>query len=313
MSQTKANHLAEIVSMMRLYKINLNDIDSYEKAHPKPLTETPRLILFLSYLGGILVLGGLGVFLKDHWVDFGSIERIMITYGVGVSLYLAAMVLYTRKFSTLILSNLFAIALVFQWGGVGVIIQEFFPDGNNISLFILSISGLLFLQAGVTFAKVRLTAVLFMTLIFLSLTYGALIAYLFNEGIIPHKVLKGIISTQGIYTLEVFAVLGGLWMMALIQKIQKTQYNALCGVWFFAAMAVFYGQSYFIFDNLKMPEFFGLFVLFGLGLSQVTRSKAMLTLTAIALCGYLADMTTKYFLDTPWWPLALVGSGVLVI
>ena len=313
MSQTKANHLAEIVSMMRLYGINLNDIDSYEKAYPKPLKETPRLILFLAYLGGLLVLGGVGIFLKDHWSDFGSIERILMTYGVGTSLYITSLALYYKKVSTLTLSNLFVIAFVFQWGGLGVAIKELFPDGNNIPLFILSLSSMMLLQTSVTFARVRLTSILFMVLIFLSMSYGALVSYLYMDGVIPHKILKTVISARGVYTLDLFAIFGGLLMIAITQKVQQSQYRIISGVWYFAAMALFYMAAYQMLSGLLMKEFFGLFVLVGMVMSQALRSKIMLTLTALALCSYLVDMTTKYFLDTPWWPLALVSLGVLVI
>ncbi len=307
MSQTKSNHLAEIVSMMRLYNISLNDIDSYKKSQPKPLKETSRFILFLAYLGGLLVLGGLGVFLKDHWDGFSSTERIVITYGVGVSLYFAALALYYKKTSTLTLSNLFVIAFVFQWGGLGVALKEFFPDGDNIPLFILSISGVMFLQTGVTFIKVRLASILFMTLLFLSIAYGAFVTVLFKEVLLPLE------TVGGLPTSDLLAVLGALSLMLIVQQIQKTQYNVICGVWFFVAMLSFYLASYYMLWVIHMTDFFGLFVFFGLALSQGTRSKAMLTLTAIALCGYLVDITLKYFLNTPWWPLALVSLGLLII
>ncbi len=307
MSYTKENHLAEIISLMRRYKISLADIDAYGKSQPVSLKETPRFIVFLAYLGGLLVLGGLGIYLKDHWESFASVERIVITYGVGLSLYILALVLYKKRASTLTLSNFFVIAFLFQGGGLGVALHELFPEGDNLPLFVLVISGVMLFQTLVTFYKVPLTAVLFMGIYYLVFTYGALVAYLLNEDFIPRDLFERLSSV------DLFALLGGLTLVALVYKIQKTPYRIICGFWYFAAMVAFYGGSYWLFKDALSPEFFGFAPLLGLILAQVTRSKAMLALTALAFIGYLGDMTAKYFFDTPWWPIALVAMGLLTI
>lgn len=307
MSYTKANHLAEIVSLMQRYKISLADIDAYDKGQPASLKETPRFIVFLAYLGGLLVLGGLGIYFKDQWVDFSSIERIVMTYGVGLSLYILALILYKKGTSTLTLSNFFVIAFLFQGGGLGVALHELFPSGDNFPLFVLTISSLMLFQAMVTFYKVPLTSVLFMGVYYLAFTYSALIAYLLNEMLIPEKLVSKASSV------DLLTMLGGVTLMALMYKVQRTPYRAICGFWYFVAMVAFYSGAYMLFKGVYYPEFFGFAPLLGLLLTQVTRSKAMLTLTALAFIGYLGDMTARYFLDTPWWPIALVAMGLMTI
>ena len=307
MSKTKANHLAEITAMMKIYNISLQDIDFYGKSPPKLLKETPRLILFLSYLGGLLMLGGTGLFLKDYWADFNSLERILLTYGMGVALYGASLALFYKKTSTLLLSNLFVISFLFLWGGLCVAIIELFPHGDNAALFVLCISSILLLQTGLTFIKIRLTAVLFMSVMFLAFSYGSLIRYLFETHLILPEVVAGLSS------LDVLFAVGSLSFMAVVHRLQGTPYRAICGVWFFLSMGLFYGLTHQMLSDLHGTEFFAIIVVLGLALSQGTRSKAMLTLTALALIGYLTEMTTKYFLVTPWWPLALVSLGLLIV
>ncbi|HBN21933.1 MAG TPA: hypothetical protein DD412_01690 [Holosporales bacterium] len=307
MSNTKSNHLAEIISLMQRYKISLADIDAYGKGQSAPLKETPRFIVFLAYLGGLLVLGGLGIYLKDHWENFLSVERIVMTYGVGLSLYILALLLYKKGTSTLALSNFFVIAFLFQGGGLGVALHELFPDGDNLPLFVLTISTLMLFQAMVTFYKVPLISVLFMGFYYLAFTYSALIAYLLNEMLIPEKLIGQAASV------DFLTMLGGVALIALVYKVQRTPYRAICGFWYFVAMVAFYGGAYMLFKGVHYPEFFGFAPLFGLLLTQITRSKAMLTLTAIAFIGYLGDMTAHYFLDTPWWPIALVVMGLMTI
>ncbi len=303
MKYTKENHLAEIVSLMQRYNISLAEIDAYGKGQPASLKETPRFIIFLAYLGGFLVLGGFGIYLKDHWVQFSSVERIAMTYGVGLSLYISALALYKKGASTLTLSNLFVIAFLFQGGGLSVGLHELFPDGDNLPLFVLTISSLMLFQTTVTFYKVPLTSVLFMGLYYLAFTYSALIAYLLDEMLIPEKLVS----------VQLLIMLGGTALIAVMYKVQKTPHRAICGFWYFMAMIAFYGGAYRLFKALLYPELFGLVPLLGLILVQVTRSKVMLTLTALAFIGYLGDMTARYFFETPWWPLALVGMGLMTI
>jgi len=250
-----------------------------------------------------MILGGLGIYFKDHWVEFSSVERILITYGVGLSLYILALVLYKKRSSPLTLSNLFVISFLFQGGGLGVSLHELFPDGDNLPLFVLTISSLMLFQTAVTFYKVPLTSVLFMGLYYLAFTYSALIAYLLDEMLIPEKLIS----------VQLLIMLGGTALIAVMYKIQKTPHRAICGFWYFVAGIAFYGGAYRLFQEWHYPEIFGLVPLLGLIFTQVTRSKAMLILTALAFIGYLGDMTARYFFDTPWWPIALVAMGLITI
>lgn len=307
MSYTKENHLVEIISLMRRYKITLAEIDTYGKGQPTPLKETPRFIVFLAYLGGLLILGGLGIFLKNHWDNFSSVERILMTYGVGFSLYILALILYKKRTSSLTLSHFFVIAFLFQGGGLGVALHDLFPSGNNLPLFVLVISSLMLFQAMVTFYKVPLTSVLFMGFFYLAFTYWALIAYLLGEMLMPEVLLMKVSSV------DLLTMVGGGALIALMYKVQPTPYGVICGFWYFVAMVALYEGAYMIFQGLHAPEFFGFAPLLGLLLTQITRSKVVLTLTALAFLWYLGDMTARYFFDTPWWPIALVGMGLVTV
>jgi uncharacterized membrane protein YGL010W len=63
-----------------------------------------------------------------------------------------------------------------------------------------------------------------------------------------------------------------------------------------------------LFDLITLLIIFGLFYL-----SVYVQSRFVLVISGISLISYILKITSKYFVDSIGWPVALIGIGFLVI
>jgi hypothetical protein len=69
-----------------------------------------------------------------------------------------------------------------------------------------------------------------------------------------------------------------------------------------------------VFGSVPAWQFLYAFLLGGMfALALFLRSKRILTLSTLALMGYVMYLTGKYFADVVGWPIALIAAGIMLI
>ena len=287
-------------------------IDKLASAEQTPSQTThhfsSRMVWILGYIGGLFVVVGFGIFLGENWELFTLLQRITITYGTGMLLFVLSCVLYFRRAAPAILHNLFIISAVLMSIGLGVIINDLFPEDTYLSLFILSISGTMLFQYLMTFFATRLISVLFMTLIFAVGTYASAIDVLHDFNLVP------IFVTSEFFAYNLAYLVGALSLIGVTYVISQSQFRKIAGFWFFFSSVGFYYTTHMIFESdFEMMDAFILAILPGVYLAKIANSKALMVTTAIAFLPYLFHLDEKYFYHTTWWPLSLISMGLIII
>lgn len=302
--QTK---LIEIDALMRRYDINTKDIDAY-RATLSSTSSTPVLIYILSYLGALLTLGGLLIFLKMNWPEMSSLMRIGLTYGVGLSLYVFALQSGREMYgSKRVAKHLFPLSFLMQAGGIAVIFSELYPDTREVLNLLLIITGFMGFQIAVTYRFFSFTSVMF-SLLWAGISfYQSLIFWLLHNEIVPRKLYEKILM------FDVFLILGSMITIWLARLLQKSKHKSIAEFLYFISALTFLTASWEIAEGLNLFLLFAapLFCLFLVG--QLVKSHAILVIVIIGLGVYLSKVTYMYFANTPWWPLALIGIGILIV
>ena len=84
--------LQEIVSLAKAHNLTPEHIRQAMTAKPDRQKHSSGIVARLfSYIGGIFIFAGIGVFISMYWQDFNSAARVIVTLGVGFCAYLLAL------------------------------------------------------------------------------------------------------------------------------------------------------------------------------------------------------------------------------
>lgn len=237
--RTRDQALNTIVTLARQHNLGAGDIaDALARQDEvAPEHNVGQIIIrILSYIGGVMVFAGLGIFAGMEWKNFSGIERVLITLGPGlVTLVMAVACLKDARYEKAS-TPLLLISAIMQPTGLLVFLKEFFPPSPHPELAI----GLVFLILGVQQAallfKFRRTL---MVLLSIAFGFTGLAAILYW--------LRADIAFAGV----VLSFAG----LCLTQGISKSQYNALTP-WLFFAFGLSMLQSLFSLLSEYHPNWF---------------------------------------------------------
>jgi len=257
------------------------------------------IVELLQYIGGFVVLLGIGIFVAEFWEHIGVGTRVLIAVGAAMLSYILGTILLKtdRKTRSGIVFHLIAgVILPFSFY---VVLQELFMINitNGVIatvsfflLFIYAMSFIVFRHPIFTFFML-VNSILFL--------YGSIYA------LVPY------VSTELIsYTTLVIGAIGLLigWMF------KHTENEPLSGsMYFLGSVAVLISPS-FLFGSTPVWELIYPFLLAGMFyLALLLRSKRILVISVLALMGYVVYLTFAYFSNVVGWPIALMFSGIALI
>lgn len=202
---------------------------------------------------------------------------------------------------------MFTIAAALAPLGSYVLLKEANIDFSWSSQLITAI--LLFIVFGTALFISKRNILVLITVGFASWAYYALIMKVFGFDYYDSDFLKWASMLLGASYLFIGYGYRSLWQSTDLQddKEKKAIQNVLYG---FGTLAIL-GAGIFIggfFDLLLIALIFGAF--YG---SVYLKSRSMLTLGALFLMAHIIKLTSKYFVDSIGWPVALIGVGFLVI
>ena len=261
----------------------------------------------LYYLGGGIVVIGIGIFLSQHWDELNSFTRILSTLGSGVLAYFLG-VMFSREEARVTIGQAFHLIAAFVLPiGLFVTLDEMGADTSGFGAMSVIYAALfaVYVVSYRVFVKnlFAFFCVVFGTGLFWSVTsWLASGTAIFSEG--------DFASYQFLIIGLVYVLLGHAFVRNRLALL--TQYLYSFGLVFFFGAALALGgyapnQSIFwelIFPGLSLGSVF---------LSLPLRSRSFLIIGSLALVGYIFKITGEYFADSFGWPLALILAGFAMI
>lgn len=288
--------IAEIVAIARRNELSATEIIAALRVQG-PTSEAHQdssvIRRLLAYIGGVFVFAGVVVYIDMFWADMNSAARIIITLGSGVVALTLAILLLKHDSLARASTPLFLIAACLQTAGIMVAFDEL-GSGGDPQLAALATTGVMLLQQLILVKRFQRSALLFIALIFGSLTFANTLDLMGLSG-------------------EITLVATGVSLLLLSYGIDKTQYSGVTPFWYFVGGAAFlWGAFHFLEDTPVHVLYLGL-TAFTTYMSTLVRSRALLVTSTLAMIGYLGYFTTEYFLDSTGWPVALIFMGLALI
>ena len=261
----------------------------------------------LYYIGGGVVFIGIAILIGQHWASLGSVVRILLTLGVGIGFFIAAVLARQDATTSRLAQAFFFIAGLLLPLGISV---TFDAAGLLMREASVQTMAAIILFAGflAAYAMYQETVLLLFTILFGTWFYSAL------TGLLETHTFHFDWRFECYRSLVVFTSYLLLGYHYFLNRERAGITGWLLGVGSFGFLAITltlggWKPNQSLFWELIYP-----FITFGfLYWSINLRSRAVLFFGASALVGYLGKITSEYFADSIGWPLTLVILGMIII
>ncbi|MEI6659834.1 MAG: hypothetical protein WCK91_00205 [bacterium] len=257
-------------------------------------------------IGAIIALVGVGILVGQNWVEIGVAGRILVTLGISLVTYISALLLKKPEQRS-ISQVMFVMSAALAPLGVSTLLGE--ANINFVwpyTLYTALMLCIIFLYA-LWVTKKNL-------LILIAIGFGSWAYYIVLMNAISFEyssdLLKWAFMLLGFSYIAIAygykSVSGNIADQTEINE-RAAVANVLVG---FGALAIL-GTGIFIggiFDLFYIGIIFAAF--YG---SVYMKSRMMLTLGALFLMAHIIKLTSKYFVDSIGWPVALIVVGFLII
>lgn len=273
-----------------------------KEEHSRNLTHT------FYGIGAIIAIVGVGILVAQNWNEIGFVGRVLVTLGISFVTYIIGLILRSPD-QKMISQVMFTISAVLAPLGSYILLEEANIDFSLTSQLITAT--LLFVVFGMALLISKANILVLITIGFASWAYCALVMKVFMLDYYDYDndLLKWASMLLGTSYLFLGYGYQSLWQSTDLQdeKEKKAIQNVLYGLGTFAILGagIFVGG---IFDLLLIALIFGAF--YG---SVYLKSRSMLTYGAVFLIAHIVNLTSKHFVDSIGWPMALMGVGFLVI
>lgn len=251
------------------------------------------LTRLLSYLGGIFVLAGLGVFIEMQWSDMNSGARITVTLGSGIAAFFMAWFAAADERREKIATPLFLLAAFLQPVGILVAIDEFSSGGDERHAFLFT-SGVLLVQQTLAFFNKKLGSLLFVSIAF---------------GLWFYATAMDLMDLD--FDLIAFGL--GLSMLFVLRRIDQSPHAAITPFWYFWSSAFMLAG---LFNLVQHSPLEILFLGAACGVvfwSTWVKSRNLLFVATIAILSYVGYYTSEHFVDVVGWAFALILFGLMLL
>jgi hypothetical protein len=290
-TQARQEVIARIIAQMQEYGIEPDELRP-AVAEVRASVKGDLVMRLFSTLGGIFIFAGLSAYIGMFWQSMNSPMRIIITLGVGLVLYALALMWVKKSVSIRAVTSLFLVSIIMQTAGWFVAIDELFNRGSEPRYAVLFVCGVMGLQQLSVFLKYHITTLLFFALFF---------AYGFTFTVFD------LLNARE----NIVALIMGISMIALAYRYQNTPHSKLSGIgYFLGACGFYYGLGDMLYNTSIEPLYFAITCAM-IYVCTLLRSAALLTVTTLAMLGYIGYFTARHFLDSAGWPIVLMLLGAI--
>lgn len=259
----------------------------------------------LSYIGAGIILCGITFLVFQHWSQFGTSARLVITLGTGLALYASAIIFLINDRYRVITAAFYLMAAILTPTGLFI---AFDAAGMSATAMPVLISALCFLQHFGTFYLSRRN-------IFLAFQIFCATWFFF---VFSNFIARGsqIYATENFTTYRVlivaisFLLLGFSMADAARRQLQTGLYRlgVIGGLGAIFALGGFKPDQ-----NLFWELVFPLAVAACVAVGSYISRRDFLWLGSLALMVYIVKISFEYFQDSLGWPVTLILAGVLLI
>lgn len=264
-----------------------------------PNPERISVVQLLQYLGGFIVLLGVGTFVATFWEDIAPITRVAIAAGGALLAYSLGVVLMRvdTKSQSGVAFHLIA-GCLFPFAFYVALSELFMVEMTAETVAIISFVLLLIYAA--SFAVFRhLIFTFFMLANSISLVYSGI------------YVLMPDISMEMLAHLTLVIGAIGIFVGYSFRGTENAPLSEL--MYFLGGLAMLISPAS-VFESVPVWELLYPFLIaFMLYLAMLLRSRRILMVSVFAVMGYIIYLTGKYFADVVGWPIALITTGILLI
>jgi len=292
----RAQALEEIVAIARQHGLSADDIAAALGGAPASARDSRRrgvLVRVLGVLGGTFVFAGVGVFIALQWDALNAPARVIVTLGSGLAAFAVAAVSTRDARFDKATVPLFLMAAALEPTGMFVAFDEF-GSGGDWRLASLVTCGAMAAQFGLTFAVIRQSMLLFLTMFFAVFFWWTAFDLADVDG-------------------TVTAVVLGASILLAAAGVGLTAHRVVTPFWYLTGAAAFLGG---LFDVVKRTPLEIVFLAVAAAFvyaSVIVHSRTLLVVAVLAILAYTGWFTGEHFVDSVGWPLALVAFGLFMI
>ncbi|MEK7610355.1 MAG: DUF2157 domain-containing protein [Patescibacteria group bacterium] len=270
----------------------------------EPATPAPHIGLtkWFYWLGGIIAIVGIILFVGQFWDDLGSAARIIVTLGFGLILAATGSMLLKQKPNQMIGSIFHTLGGLLIPGGTMVLLYELDVDLSTLWPITISFGLIFVFYLALAAAHKR------PILTFFAVANGTTFVYLLIESLIEGRAYEH----ENLYAYLTMIV--GITYLLLAQQFSRGWNKQLAGLFnFFGSAGFLAAAGSRIPDSVPWQLIYVLFVLAMLFWSIRAKSRGILAVSTIALLAYIGFITQEYFVDSIGWPIALIILGFVFI
>ncbi len=276
-------------------------------ATPIDVTSNSNKLTQVFYgIGAVIAFVGVVILVAQNWDEIGFAGRILVTLGISLVTYISGMLI--RKPEHKIISQvMYGLSAILAPLGVYVLLEQANVDFTSTIQLITAL--ILFVIFGFATYVSKRNLLFVITVAFASWAYYALIVKIFGFGYDNTEYFKWASMLLGAAYLFLGYGFRSLWSAVdpedLHEKsrVQKIFYGL--GTLFILGGGIAIGGMFDLFFILLIfAAFYG---------SVYLRSRAMLIFAALFLMGHIIKLTSKHFVNSIGWPVALIVVGFFVI
>ncbi len=279
-----------------VHKLTLADIEAILQQPTRDQRQKHQsgmLANIFSYIGGLLIVGGLTVLIHMKWDSLDYIGHILITFiPAMLALCLGIACTFDERF-TKAATPLFLLAATVEPTAIIITLKEshYLHSADQISLLTCLVMAA---QQGLLFCARRRTVLAFIAIAF-TLSF-------FATGF-DMELVKPRYIGMTIGTVE----------LCLAYALARSPHRTLAPVnYFFGSVFLLSGFASCVYGTPVELTFLGLCCL-SIYASVIVRSRALLGTSAFAMLSFIGYYSGKYFAHTIGWPITLIVAGGLMI
>lgn len=283
--------LQQIVELAAAHRVSVREFSNIMHASEEKKVSYAAVRRLLAYLSGICFFSGISAYINMFWHEMNSYERVIITLGSGLCLYIMALVSLGDPRYLRAASPMFLMSAVLQAIGLFVVRNEWNLIANPQHAAIC-VFGIMLLQQGLTLYKTGISTVLFFTI-----AYGTLFFATALEALNVDVRVNGLVI--------------GLSLVMLLYGINKIRHTSMSGFWYFLGSLLFLGFSFDLLHGSAFEVSYLAISCCMLYLSVLSHSRMLMTVSVASTLSYIGYFTIEHFVDSIGWPIVLILLGLL--
>jgi uncharacterized membrane protein len=261
-----------------------------------------NLINVFYVIGALIVLIGVVILIAQNWDEIGFIGRVGVTLGISLITYITAL-LFSKTAHNVLSQVMFTLSAVLAPFGTFILLDEMRIDLDSATQVIMSLVFVIIYSVAYFISRKNILVLIVTT--FATWAYYAFLFNLFEEDLFNDNLITWATMVLGF---SYFAIGYGF---AAMNSSDGGERRSVSHVLYASGTLAVLGSGIAlggIWDLIFIALIFATFYV-----SVFLRSRAMLVLAAGFLVGHIIKLTSKYFLDSIGWPLALILCGFAVI